>query len=229
MKKYDLLLFDLDDTLIDFSVDQKLALKYAFEEMGYEYTDDILEQYKKINDIVWGKLERGEIKTVSDLYEERCQMLFKIYNINEKTDKFNGLLDKGFRENGTPFEGVGNILKKLRERYKLAIITNGPKSQQYTRLNNANLSQYFSYFFVSEEIGYNKPNIKFFEYMFEKLEEKDRTKMLIIGDSLTSDIQGGVNVGIDTCWYNVNYKKNITTIKPNYEINKLEELVYMLV
>lgn len=161
MKKYDLLLFDLDDTLIDFSVDQKLALKYAFEEMGYEYTDNILEQYKKINDIVWGKLERGEIKTVSDVYEERCQMLFKIYNINEKTDKFNGLLDKGFRENGTPFEGVGNILKKLRERYKLAIITNGPKSQQYTRLNNANLSQYFSYFFISEEIGYNKPNIKF--------------------------------------------------------------------
>lgn len=229
MKKYDLLLFDLDDTLIDFSADQKLAFKYAFETMGYEYTDNVLEQYKKINGIVWNKLEKGEIKTVADLYEERCKILFKIYDINETTDKFNDLLDKGFQENGTPFEGVENVLKKLRKRYKLAIITNGPKSQQYTRLKNAKISQYFSYVFVSEEIGYNKPDIKFFEYMFEKLEEKDKTKMLIIGDSLTSDIQGGINAGLDTCWYNVDYKENMTTINPNYEINKLDELLSILV
>ena len=229
MKKYELLLFDLDGTLIDFSVDQKLAFKYAYEKMGYKYTDDVLEQYKKINNIVWNKLEKGEIKTVADLFEERCKMFFEIYDINERTDKFNNLLDKGMQKSGTAFKEVHNILKKLSEMYKLAIITNGPKSQQYSRLKNAKISQYFSYVFVSEEIGYNKPNIKFFEYMFETLKEKDKTKMLVIGDSLTSDIQGGINAGLDTCWCNLKYKDNKTLIKPNYEINKLEELLSMLV
>lgn len=228
MKKYDLLLFDLDDTLIDFSVDQKLAFKYVFEEMGYEYTDEILEQYKKINDIVWTKLENLEIKTVSELYEERCKMLFEIYNINETTNKFNNLLDKGFQKNGTLFKGVENVLIKLKEIYKLGIITNGPKSQQYTRLKNAGIYQYFSYIFVSEEIGFNKPNIKFYEYVFKEIKEKDKAKILVIGDSLTSDVQGGINASLDTCWYNANYKENITSIKPCYEINKLEELVSIL-
>ncbi len=228
MKKYDLLLFDLDNTLIDFETDQKLALKYAIEKIGYEYTDNILEQYKKINDIVWKKLENGEIKTVSSLYEERCKMLFKLYNINETSNKFNNLLDKGFQKSGTLFLGVENVIKKLNRRYKLGIITNGPKSQQTIRLKNAKVLQYFSYVFVSEEIGYNKPNIKFFEHVFEKIIEKDKRRILVIGDSLTSDIKGGVNANLDTCWYNAEYKENITTIRPNYEINKLEELICML-
>ena len=229
MKKYEILLFDLDGTLIDFSVDQKFAFKEALEKIGYEYTDDILEQYKEINRIVWNKLEKGEIKTVADLFEERCKMFFEIYNINESTCKFNNLLDEGMQKSGTTFKETKEILEKLSKMYKLAIITNGPKSQQYSRLENAKISEYFSYVFVSEEIGYNKPNIKFFEYMFEKIEEKDKTKMLVIGDSLTSDIQGGINAGIDTCWCNWKKKENKTTIKPNYEINKLEELLSMLV
>ena len=96
MKKYEILLFDLDGTLIDFSVDQKFAFKYALEKIGYEYTDDILEQYKEINRIVWSKLEKGEIETVADLFEERCKMFFEIYNINESTGKFNNLLDESY-------------------------------------------------------------------------------------------------------------------------------------
>lgn len=228
MRKYNLLLFDLDGTLMDYSVDQKFAVKYAFEKMGYEYTEDILEQYKKIDDMVWKKLEKGEIKTIAELYQERCKILFEIYDINEAIDKFNHLLDEGFYENGTLFKGVENVLKRLSEEYKLAIVTNGPKKQQHIRLENAKVLQYFSYVFTSEEVGYNKPNIKFFDYVFEKLEEKDKSKMLIIGDSLTSDIQGGRNAGLDTCWYNMNCKKNNTIIKSNYEINKIEKILNIL-
>ena len=228
MSKYELLLFDLDNTLIDFSKDQKLALKYAFESMGYKYTESVLKEYKKIDDIVWKELEIGEIQTVVDLYEKRCKMLFEKYNIKQTLDTFNKLLDKGYQKNGTPFANAENIIKKLNQKYKLGIITNGPKTQQYIRLQNAGISEYFSYIFVSEEVGYNKPNIKFFEYMFEKIEEKDKSKMLIIGDSLTSDIQGGKNCGLDTCWFNRESIDNATNIKPNYEIKKLGELVEIL-
>lgn len=177
---------------------------------------------------MWGKLEKGEIKTITDLYKERCKSFFKIYNIDESIDKFNSLLDEGFYKNGTLFKGVKNVLKILSEEYRLGIITNAPQKQQHIRLKNAKISQFFSYVFTSEEIGYNKPDIKFFDYILERLEEKDKSKMLIIGDSVTSDIQGGVNAGIDTCWYNADYRKNVATIKPNYEINKLEELFYIL-
>jgi len=228
MSQYEVLLFDLDDTLIDFSEDQRSAFKYAFETMGYEYTEDVLKEYKKINDIVWKELEIGKIKTVADLYEKRCKMLFEIYNIKETLDTFNKLLDKGFQRSGTLFANVENVLKKLKQRYKLGIITNGPKSQQYIRMENAGIAKYFSYIFVSEEIGYNKPNIKFFEYMFQKMEEKDKSKILIIGDSLTSDIQGGRNCGLDTCWYNRELRNNETDIKPDYEIKELEELAQIL-
>lgn len=228
MEKYELLLFDLDDTLIDFSKDQELAFKYAFESIGGQYTDNVLKEYNKINDIVWKELELGKIKTVENLYEKRCNMLFKMYNIQGSTNKFNKLLDEGFQKNGTPFENVENILEKLHKKYKLGIITNGPKSQQYVRLKNAGLEKYFLHIFVSEEVGYNKPNIKFFEYIFKKLKEKDKSKILIIGDSLTSDIQGGNNWGVDTCWYNRKSKSNNTDIKPNYEIKDLKDLTKIL-
>lgn len=228
MNKYELLLFDLDNTLIDFDADQKKAFRYVFEEMGYEYKDSVLEEYKKIDGIVWNELEIGKIKTVNDLYKKRCEMFFDIYNINETIDTFNELLDKGFQRSGTVFNNVENILKRLRKNYELVIITNGPKSQQYTRLKNAGLDEYFSYTFVSEEIGYNKPNINFFKYVLKKLENKDKSKMLVIGDSLTSDIQGGKNSGIDTCWYNRTCIENDTNIKPNYEIRKLEQIINIL-
>lgn len=228
MEKYELLLFDLDDTLIDFSKDQELAFKYAFESIGGKYTPDVLKDYNKINNIVWKELELGKIKTVEKLYEKRCKMLFKMYNIQESTGRFNKLLDEGFQKNGTPFENVENVLEKLYKKYELGIITNGPKSQQYVRLKNAGLSKYFSYVFVSEEVGYNKPDIRFFEYIFKELKEKDKSKMLIIGDSLTSDIQGGNDCGLDTCWYNKKILNNESNVKPKYEIKNLEDLTEIL-
>lgn len=228
MIKYELLLFDLDDTLMDFSKDEKVAFRYAFENIGKKYTDDVLEEYKKINDIVWRELEIGELKTVKDLYEKRCKMFFEIYNINATTDSFNKLLDEGFQKSGTLFSNVEHVLKKLKQRYKLGIITNGPKSQQYMRLKNTGIYEYFSYIFISEEVGYNKPDIKFFEYVLRKIEENDKSKILIIGDSLTSDIQGGNNCDLDTCWYNRKLQNNNLSIKPDYEIKNLEELLEIL-
>lgn len=228
MIKYELLLFDLDDTLMDFSKDEKVAFRYAFENIGKQYTDDVLEEYKKINDIVWRELEIGELKTVKDLYEKRCKMFFEIYNIKATTDSFNKLLDEGFQKSGTLFSNVEHVLKKLKQRYKLGIITNGPKSQQYIRLKNTGIYEYFSYIFISEEVGYNKPDIKFFEYVLRKIEEKDKSKILIVGDSLTSDIQGGNNCDLKTCWYNRKLENNKLSIKPDYEIKNLEELLDIL-
>ena len=155
-------------------------------------------------------------------------MFFEIYNIKATTDSFNKLLDEGFQKSGTLFSNVEHVLKKLKQRYKLGIITNGPKSQQYIRLKNTGIYEYFSYIFISEEVGYNKPDIKFFEYVLRKIEEKDKSKILIVGDSLTSDIQGGNNCDLKTCWYNRKLENNKLSIKPDYEIKNLEELLDIL-
>ena len=176
--------------------------------------------------IIIQKNLRNKVKECAK--QNNCQKL-KLVTTNDNIRALEFYQRRGFLLAKFYKNAIENLRKIKPQIPMLAIITNGPKSQQYSRLENAKISEYFSYIFVSEEIGYNKPNIKFFEYMFEKIEEKDKNKMLVLGDSLTSDIQGGINAGIDTCWCNWKKKENKTTIKPNYEINKLEELLSMLV
>lgn len=227
-KKYELLLFDLDNTLLDFEIDQKKALKYVLESIGYTFNNDILEEYKKIDTIVWNELEQGKIKTVAELFEKRGKMILKKCNITENTKHFNKLLDEGYQNGGTAFETAEEILKLCSEKCKMGIVTNGPKNQQYPRLKHTGLDKYMSYIFVSEEIGYNKPDINFFNYVFNHIDETDKTKILVIGDSLTSDIQGGINANLDTCWFNRKNKSNNTQITANYEIRNLEELINII-
>src|SRR5690606_32564259 len=108
--------------------------------------------------------------------------------------------------------------------FQLYIVTNGVPETQYKRLKNAKLDHYFKHIFVSVEIGYQKPMKEFFDYVFERIPDVKLEETLIIGDSLSSDIQGGINAGIDTCWFNRNRKQNQSPFKPTYEIHDLKEL-----
>ncbi|MCI8965129.1 MAG: noncanonical pyrimidine nucleotidase, YjjG family [Clostridia bacterium] len=226
-KKYKTILFDIDDTLIDFDIDQKTAFKEAVKKIGYVCTDKMYEDYNKINLSMWEELNLGKM-TLNEVFVNRFSVFFKKYGIKYDELEFNKILTDMFQKTGTLIKGVKETLDKLVNNYELAVISNGPKDQQYHRLKNANISKYFSEFFISEEIGYNKPDKRFFDIVFKNIDNKEKSKILIVGDSITSDIIGGKQVGVDTCLYNIRNKENKTNIKPEYEIENFEELLQIL-
>lgn len=223
-KKYKAILFDIDDTLLDFDIDQKTAFKEAVKEIGYVCTDKMYEDYNEINLSMWEELNQGKM-TLEEVFVKRFKVFFNKYGMKYNELEFNKVLTDMFQKTGTPIKGVKGTLSKLVNKYELAVISNGPKDQQYHRLGNANISKYFSKFFISEEMGYNKPDKRYFDIVFKNIENKEKSKILIVGDSITSDIIGGKQVGVDTCLYNIRNKENKTNIKPEYEIKNFEELL----
>lgn len=224
MKKYKTVLIDLDDTLFDFGQDQKVAFKEAMRQIGQDCTEEMYETYCKINLELWEMLNVGKIE-LKVLLTKRFDLFFEKYGIKQKAKEFNEILTTSFQKTGTPIKGAKEALEYLSGKYELVVTSNGPKNQQYHRLENADFLKYFSSIFISQEIGYNKPDKRFFNIVFENIENKEKSQILIIGDSLSSDMAGGKMAGIDTCWYNPNNKENKSDIKPNYEINTIEEVL----
>lgn len=227
MTKYKTILFDIDDTLFDFSKDQEVAFKDAIKNIGYNCTDKMYQDYNKINLEMWEMLNEGKIR-LEELLIKRFEVFFEKYGIEQDSKEFNKILTDEFQKTGTPIQGTKETLEKIKGKYELVITSNGPKDQQYHRLENAKFSKYFSKIFISEEIGYNKPNEEYFDFVFQNIDNKTKSKILIVGDSISSDIVGGKKAGIDTCWYNLRNSKNESSIKPNYEIKNFEELLKII-
>lgn len=197
------------------------------KEIRHICTDKMYEDYNIINLGIWEKLNEGKIQ-LNELFIKRFEIFFDKYEIKQDEKEFDKILTKMFKKTGTPIKGVKEILEKLKDKYELVITSNGPKEQQYDRLENADFSKYFSSIFISQEIGYNKPDKRFFNIVFENIENKEKSEILIIGDSLSSDIAGGKIAEIDTCWYNPKNVENKSDIKPNYEIKRIEELLEII-
>lgn len=227
MKKYNTLLFDLDDTILDFTKGEKVALTALFEEMNMSNVQDIIDDYVVLNKSLWRELEKGKV-TRDYVLNNRFSMLFNKYNKHvdgeEIEKKYRYYLDLQHEY----IDGAEEILKDLCKDYKLFIITNGVSNTQFKRIKDANIERCFTEIFVSEDIGYQKPAKEFFDAILKKINDFDLRKTLIIGDSLTADIGGGISAGIDTCWFNPNRIENLTDIKPTYEINKITDLYDIL-
>lgn len=222
--KYTTLLFDLDETLMDFKKAEDNAITLLFRKYGINPTDENKTLYSKINKGKWKALERGEI-TRSRLFLSRFEELFEIFGIAADAATANDEYLSFMAQGRFVFDGAEEICRKLSENYKLYIITNGSKKAQDGRLKNLPLMDCFENVFISEEIGFDKPYKEYFDYVFEHIPEKDKSKCLVIGDSLTSDIAGAVNYGIDSCWLNPGeYCESPAT----YQINKLDELFCVL-
>ncbi|KGR78200.1 YjjG family noncanonical pyrimidine nucleotidase [Ureibacillus manganicus] len=223
MKQYQTLLFDLDDTLLDFGQAENEALSKLFMELQIPLTDDMKETYKMFNTGLWRAHEEGKIGR-EELLNTRFAIFFEHYG--KKVDgveferKYRSYLDEGHQL----IDGAMELILDLYEKYDLFIVTNGVVSTQEKRLKDSGLAPYFQHVFVSEEIGFQKPKFEFFDYVFGQLKKCERGTTLIIGDSLTSDIQGGFNADIDTCWFNPHYKKKNIDVEPTYEIRQLTEL-----
>jgi 2-haloacid dehalogenase len=222
--KYEIILFDADETLFDFRKSEREALKETMLEFNIKYDEEYhLKIYKEINNAIWKELEEGAI-TQQKLKFERFKRLS-----NRLEDKFNEIeFSKSFIKNLAEasflFEDSVTLIRSLQENCRLAIITNGLKDVQNYRIKKSVIGKYFEDIVISEEVKVAKPDSKIFEQALNNLKHTDKSKVLMVGDSLTSDIQGGINFGIDTCWFNPRKTVNTTKIKPTFEIANLMEV-----
>ncbi|MBN2558921.1 MAG: YjjG family noncanonical pyrimidine nucleotidase [Clostridia bacterium] len=224
---FELLIFDADHTLFDFDRAEREALYKSLGRFGLPVNDEILSEYKKINDLLWKKFEKNEIRQ-NLIKEERFRLLFKSVGINgdhrtAATEYISSLADGSYL-----LEGAGELIKDLSGGYRLAMLTNGLSEVQHPRFEKSGISKYFEAFIVSGDVGASKPNPMIFNKVLEKTGYVDKQKILMIGDSLTSDMLGGINFGVSTCWYNPASLPNKTKIRPDYQIEKLDDLRLVL-
>lgn len=222
-----IVLLDLDDTILDFGHAEKLAIKKTFTEFGIEPSEENAALYSKINLSQWQRLERGEI-TRSEVLTGRFGILFDALGIEADAsaakEKYEQLLSIGHYF----MSGAEELLEALYKNYRLFICSNGTAVVQDGRIKSAGIAPYFEKIFVSENMGANKPSREYFEKCFSQIPDFDRDRCIILGDSLSSDIRGGINAGIKTCWFNHKYAKNTTDTRPDYEINRLSEFEAVL-
>ncbi|KOS68308.1 HAD family hydrolase [Lysinibacillus contaminans] len=227
MGKYKTLLFDVDDTLLDFDLAENAALTRLFEQENITVTPAMLVRYRELNEAMWRAFERGEV-TKNVLHNTRFSNFFKEYGIDIDGEHFEAGFQKYLQEAHYFVEGAYDVIAQLAKDYDLYVVSNGKTTTQNKRLIDADLAKYFKGIFISEQTGYQKPMIEFFDYVFTRIDGLDKNKTLIVGDSLTSDIKGGLRAGIDTCWFNIRDIDNTSDIQPHYEIKKLNELHMLL-
>jgi len=222
--KYPILWFDLDNTLLSFKNSSFEAFSALLKEIGLEEKEDSYEVFHKINKVEWRLFEDGKI-TQDQLKHSRFQNYFDHIGFDFDGLTANGIYLKHIVQFPYYVEGAQELLKTLQEqKYKMSIITNGMKEVQRPRIKLCNWDHYFHQIFVSDEIGLAKPNVEFFNHCLEKSGHLDKSEILVIGDTLESDILGAKNANIKSCWINPNGDYCPPDLKPDYEINKLAEL-----
>ena len=223
--KYTTLLLDLDETLFDFSKSEKFAIDKLMEKYNIPVTEENRRLYSKINDEKWKKLERGEL-TRPQIFRERFDDFLKKTGVTADTDEANLSYMQFLSQASFILDGALETCKKLSGNYLLYLVTNGTKIVQKGRLSGSPIMKYIKDVFISEEIGFNKPQKEYFDYVLEHIEEKDKTKILVVGDSLSSDIAGAENSGLDSCW--VNRKNQKTVSDATYTISCITEIFDIL-
>lgn len=228
MGKYKFILWDIDGTLIDFHAAEEVCIRRLLREQGVEITLEQFREYQRINRGYWEALEKNEI-TKPEVYVNRFRDFFEYIGVNHiDTAKFNADYQLGLAETVEMEEGAMEVLTTLSKTHKQYAVTNGSGVAQTGKLARSGLDKIFLDVFISEEMGFEKPNVEFFEIMEKAIPDFKREEAIIIGDSLTSDMRGGNNAGITNCWYNPRHQKNETDVKIDYEIDKLTDVFKVL-
>ena len=219
---------DLDDTILDFQKGERKALKKAFSDMGIPTDEDTVKRYIEINLDCWRALERGEM-TKDEVLVGRFEMLFRELSISASATEAQDIYEGYLAGEHDFLPGGEELLKNIEKsgKYRLFMATNGIPSVQKPRIKDSGVGKYFEKIFISEEIGYAKPMKEFFDACFSKIDGFTLEQTIIVGDSLSSDIMGGINAGILTCHFNP-CGKPYGRIEPNYTIRSLDELLPLL-
>ena len=220
--KRPIVLLDLDNTILDFNTAERTALGRSFTELGLEMTDEIAKLYNRINIRHWEMLEDG-ILTREQVLVQRYETLYRELGIEGDAVRTQALYEHFLAEGHWFMPGAEEMLRALFESCRLFIVSNGTQSVQDGRIASAGIAPYFEIIFISEHMEGNKPEARFFEQCFREIPDFDKKRTIILGDSLSSDIRGGINAGILTCWFNPAGKDNHGPIRPDYEISKLAE------
>jgi 2-haloacid dehalogenase len=222
---YTWLLFDADDTLFDFPRAEANALQWTLEQIGLVFTPKYFETYDRCNKQVWLEFERGEL-TSDELKIKRFRLFLDEIGHTADPAAVSPLYLQNLARGTDLLEGAESVIRTLKPLYHLALVTNGLTVVQYPRLRHSAISDCFEHVFVSEELGVVKPSREYFDVVFEKIGQPPRENVLIVGDSLTSDMRGGIDYGIHTCWYNP--KGKTTDLPVTYQISRLVDLLEIL-
>ena len=224
---FEFLFLDLDDTILDFQKAEHIALSKTLKEFGLEPTEAVLKRYNLINKAHWEALERKEL-TREQVLVGRFQTLFEEMGITVEPVQVARDYEDNLSVGHWFLPGAEEAVERLSKKYKLYLASNGTAKVQAGRLKSANISRFFAEVFVSQELGANKPSPEYFEKCFARIPDFDKSRAIIVGDSLTSDILGGQNAGIATCWVNPHHKEGRADIRVDYEIQALSQLEDLL-
>ena len=219
--------FDLDNTLLDFDRGEAHALSRAFRQFGIDPTPAVLARYHDINLRQWELLEEGKL-TKDQVLTRRFDLLFAELGVSCVSQAVCDLYESFLAEEHDFIPGALELLEALSPRYSLHLATNGASAVQRRRLADAGILTYFQNIFISEEVGFHKPSPAFFLACFAAIPGFDHTSALMVGDSLTSDIRGGRNAGLRTCWFDHLGRPYRPDILPDYTVAALDQLPALL-
>ena len=225
MPRYSWLLFDADGTLFDFEKAERNALHLVLEDLGHPASDAVLQIYHQINDRLWRALEVGTIRQ-AEINPRRFHLWLNELGLTANSSDAASRYIRHLSEQTALLDGAQAVVEQLAASYKLMIVTNGLKDVQRPRLERSSLRPYLHDFVISEELGVSKPHRYFFDATFQRMGEPAKETVLMIGDSLAADIEGGLAYGLDTCWCNFNNQQSdsLTT----HTITRLDQLLHFL-
>lgn len=223
------ILWDVDGTLLDFAAAEKAAIQKLFAEFGLgPCSDGIVARYSAISTGYWKRLERGEI-TKAEVLVGRFRDFFSELGIDTAlAEPFNARYQVSLGDTVAYRDDSLEIVKALHGRVKQYVVSNGTVIAQTKKLQRSHLGEWMDGVFLSEELGAEKPSPAFFDRVFAALPDLNKEDMLIVGDSLTSDMKGGLLAGIPTCWYNPFRHPRPTNMAIDYEIQDLHQVFELI-
>ena len=224
MAKYYCILFDADNTLLNFDAAESKALAETLVNYGIEPDAETVQTYRTINEELWRQLEKGQIRREKLMSERFTRFLKAIEAAGDGVEMNRYYLEQLSTHPDLVGPEVLDVLRELSEVATLAVVSNGFQKVQTRRVMESGVGNFMEEIFISEKLDSEKPNRKIFDAALRTLGVENREHVLMVGDSLTSDIQGGVNAGLDTCWFNPHHAENPGKVIPTYEIASLEEL-----
>jgi YjjG family noncanonical pyrimidine nucleotidase len=222
--KYRWLMFDADGTLFDYDKSEAIALETTFKQIEHPFESGYVQEYRLINEAIWRDFEAGKIQ-LDKLRTERFRLFLDAINSDADCDLFAQKYTDNISLGCDLMTGAEEIVRQLHNKTGMLIITNGPSDMQRSRISKSTIAEYFNDIVISDEVGASKPDSRIFDEAFNRMSNPRKDEVLIIGDSLTSDMKGGNDYGIDTCWFNPSQSVNGHDVECKYEIARLNDLI----